>query len=196
VPRLLIVAGPNGSGKTTLVRQGVLAAFLHVPPVSINPDDVAHELAGHNAPSPQQTLQAAQLCDERLDAEIAAGRSVTVETVLSSDKLKRRVEAARAARFDIALVYVTVRDGALNVARVEQRHAQGGHDVPPERVLSRRARSHVLFEWFAQRADLMLVFDNTSTPVYAAGKAQGVWDLPDIDRLPDDLAASIRELAR
>lgn len=193
--RLLIVAGPNGSGKTTLVRQGVLATVLHVPLISINPDDVARELAGGNAPSPEENLQAAQVCDARLDAEIAAGRSVTVETVLSSDKLKRRVEAAKAARFAIALVYVTVRDGALNVARVEQRHAQGGHHVPPDRVLSRRARSHALFEWFARRADVVMVFDNSSTPVYAAGMADGVWDLADVDRLPSDLAATIRRLA-
>jgi len=159
-------------------------------------DDVAGQLAGGDAPSPEETLQAAQICDERLDAEIAAGRSVAVETALSSGKLKRRVEAAQAAAFSIVLVYITVRHGALNVARVEQRHAQGGHDVPPDRVLSRRTRSHALFEWFARQADLVLVFDNTSTPVYAAGKADGVWDLPDIDRLPDDIAASIRALAR
>jgi predicted ABC-type ATPase len=140
---------------------------------SINPDDVARELAGGHAPSPEQSLQAAQLCDARLDAEIAAGRSVTIETVLSSDKLKHRVEAAKAADFDIALVYVTVRDGALNVARVEQRHAQGGHDVPADKIFARRTRSHALFEWFARQADMVLVFDNTGTPIYAAGKAPG-----------------------
>jgi predicted ABC-type ATPase len=192
----LIVAGPNGSGKTTLVQQGVLATFLDVPRKSINPDEVARELAGDRPPSPEQSLQAAQLCDARLDAEIAAGRSVTIETVLSSDKLKRRVEAAKAAGFVVALVYVTVRDGALNVARVEQRHAQGGHDVPTDRILSRRTRSHALFEWFAQQADVVLVFDNTSTPIYAAGFADGAWDLVDVDRLPAELAATIRHLAR
>jgi predicted ABC-type ATPase len=192
----LIVAGPNGSGKTTLVQQGVLATFLDVPRKSINPDEVARELAGNDPPSPEQSLRAAQLCDARLDAEIAAGRSVTIETVLSSDKLKRRIEAAKAAGFNVALVYVTVRDGALNVARVEQRYAQGGHGVPTDRILSRRTRSHALFEWFAQQADVALVFDNTSTPIYAAGFADGAWDLADVDRLPDDLAATTRNLAR
>jgi hypothetical protein len=38
---LLIIAGPDGSGKTTLVRNGVLSAYLDVPPASINPDVVA-----------------------------------------------------------------------------------------------------------------------------------------------------------
>lgn len=195
MPRLLIVAGPNGSGKTTLVRHGVLSHYLDVPSASINPDEVARELTGGGRLTPEISLQAAQTCDARLDAEIAAGRSVAVETVLSSDKLKRRVEAARAAGFSIALVYVTLRHPALNVARVQQRHAQGGHDVPSDRVLSRRERSHALFEWFARQADIVLVFDNTAAPVYAAGKAGGMWDLPDLDRLPDDLAATIQRLA-
>ena len=110
VPRLLIVAGPNGSGKTTLVRHGVLSDYLDVPSASMtNPDEVARELTGGGALTPEISLQAAQACDAQLDAEIAAGRSVTVETVLSSDKLKRRVEAAKAARFSIALVFVTLR---------------------------------------------------------------------------------------
>src|SRR6476469_9669712 len=75
-PLLLIVAGPNGSGKTTLVRQGVLAAHLDVPLGSINPDDVARDLAGGGAPTADISLRAAQICDGRRDDEIEAGRSV------------------------------------------------------------------------------------------------------------------------
>jgi hypothetical protein len=47
-----------------------------------------------------------------------------------------------------------------------------------------------------QHADVVLVFDNTSTPIYAAGFADGVWDLADLDRLPEELAVTIRSLAR
>jgi predicted ABC-type ATPase len=191
-----LVAGPNGSGKTTLVRQGVLSRVLKLPATSLNADDLARELAGGQLPTPAQSLHAAQLCDDRLDAEIVAGRSVMVETVLSSDKLMRRVEAAQSAGYRFSLVYITLHDGALNVARVAQRHAGGGHDVPPERVLDRRTRSHAHFAWFARRADLLLVFDNTSVPVYAAGRADGVWYIADVDRLPPDLAKTIRQLAQ
>ncbi len=118
-----------------------------------------------------------------------------VETVLSSDKLMARVETAQRAGYRFSLVYVTLRDGRLNVARVAQRLAGGGHDVPTDRVLDRRVRSHLRFAWFAARADLVLVFDNTEAPVYAAGKADGAWDLKAIERLPTDLAATIRGLA-
>jgi hypothetical protein len=41
----------------------------------------------------------------------------------------------------------------------------------------------------------VLVFDNTSAPLYAAGKADGVWDLAEADHLPPDLATTTRRLA-
>ena len=195
MPWLVIVAGPNGSGKTTLVHGGVVGALLPVPATSINADDIARALAGGTQPTPEQTLRAAQLADALLDTEIEAGRSVTVETVLSSDKLQRRVMAAKAGGYEVALIYVTVRDGALNLLRVAQRRAQGGHDVPADRVLARRIRSHEAFAWFAERADLVLVFDNTEAPVQAAGKLDGVWRLRAVDRLPPDLAAAVERLA-
>jgi predicted ABC-type ATPase len=82
------------------------------------------------------------------------------------------------------------------VARVAQRHAGGGYDVPSQCVLDRRTRSHAYFAWLAQRGDLVLVFENTSVPVYAPGKAAGVWDSADVDRLPPELAITILRLAR
>lgn len=195
MPRLVLVAGPNGSGKTTLVRQGVLAALFETPLLSINPDDVAREIATGGQLSPEISLRAAQVSDARLDEAIAVGRSVMVETVLSSNKLMDRVATARAVGYDIVLIYITLRDGRLNVARVAQRHAQGGHNVPADRVLRRRSRSHALFEWFARQADTVLVFDNTATPTYVAGYGNGSWDIVDLGLLAVELADTIRSLA-
>jgi hypothetical protein len=62
-------------------------------------------------------------------------------------------------------------------------------------VLDRRARLHAHFAWFAQRGDPVLVFDNTSTPVYAVDKVNGAQDLAEVDRLQPDLAMTIRWLA-
>jgi hypothetical protein len=56
-------------------------------------------------------------------------------------------------------------------------------------------RSHALFEWFARQADIVLVFDNTASPAYAAGKAGEMRDLADLDRLPGDLAPTVQRLA-
>ncbi len=60
-----------------------------------------------------------------------------VETVLSSDKYKSRVTAARAGEYRIVLIYVSVKISDLNVERVGMRFALGGHDVPRTRILPR-----------------------------------------------------------
>ena len=94
------------------------------------------------------------------------------------------------------MIYVTLREAALNVMRVAQRRSQGGHDVLEARILARPARSHAFFEWFTRRADLVLVFDNTDLPARAAGKLGGTWRLWDTALLPADLAAAVDRLAR
>ena len=196
MPVLVIVAGPNGSGKTTLVRTGALTGLLVVPSLSINADDIAQELAGGGQPSAEQSLLAAQKSDALLDDQIAMERSVLVETVLSSDKFKSRVAMARDRGFQIALVYVSVRIPELNIARVANRFLLGGHDVPIDRITARRARSHRMFAWFAEAADQVYVFDNsTVVPALAAFKDGGQWTIRDLDLLAGDLAETIRGFA-
>lgn len=86
-----------------------------------------------------------------------------VETVASSSKFVALVDRARAGGMRFGLIYVTVRSDALNMARVAQRAADGGHDVPADRILARRAASIANFPGFARRADAGLVLDNTVT---------------------------------
>ncbi len=191
MPVLVIVAGPNGSGKTTLVRSGAVADVLPVPARSINADDIAfHLTGGASAPTDDQSLAAAQAADTALDQAIAAGVSIVVETVLSSDKYKHRIRTARAAGYSIVLIYVSVLLAALNVARVANRHAVGGHGVPEGRIRARRARSHERFGWFAEQADRVLVYDNSRlSPTVCATKDDGGWWLGNLALLPPDLRA-------
>lgn len=142
MPVLVIVAGPNGSGKTTLVRTGGLTGLVDVPSICINADDIARMFAAGGLPSDDRSLYAAQVCDALLDEQIASGRSVVVETVLSSDKFKTRVLAARQAGFQVVLIHVSVKLADLNIGRVANRFTLGGHPVPVERIIARRARSH------------------------------------------------------
>ena len=194
--QLVLVAGPNGSGKTTLVRSGILADRLAPGIQLINADDIALDLAAGALPTQEQSLHAAQLGDDALDAAITARRSVLMETVLSSDKLKRRVMNAKHVGYSVTLIYITVASGALNIARVQQRHAQGGHTIPAELILARRERSHALFGWFAREADTVLIYDNSGfgRPTYQAGKTAGKWELQTGAHLPLELAEAIKTM--
>ena len=196
MPLLVVVAGPNGSGKTTLVQSGALAPAFALPALSINADDIARSLAGDRQPNPEESLRAAQIADARLDASIASGSDVLIETVLSSDKFKQRVLTAKRAGFEFILVYVTVLLETVNVGRVAERVELGGHPVPVDRILARRQRSHAMFEWFSQAADKVLMFDNSaSAAVLSAIKDESGWAEVQLHRLPPDLGAIVQRLA-
>ncbi|NGM23227.1 hypothetical protein G3576_24655 [Roseomonas stagni] len=73
------------------------------------------------------------------------------------------IDLARRIGRRFGIVYVTVEIADLNVARVAHRVALGGHDVPQDRILSRREASYANFPEFARRADAGLVIDNSLT---------------------------------
>jgi predicted ABC-type ATPase len=149
------------------VRSGALTPLTGLlPEFTLNPDDIALALrAEMPAASEAERVRRAQAdSDARVDRAIQERRSFLVETVLSSDKFRGRVERALADGFRFGFVFVTLRVAALHVARVADRVDDGGHDVPTERVLARRERSHSAFGWFAGRARRGLLIDNSGGP--------------------------------
>jgi predicted ABC-type ATPase len=73
------------------------------------------------------------------------------------------------------------------VLRVRTRFQQGGHDVPRDKILSRREKSHANLWKFAEFTDLTLIFDNSdvASPVLIAERAGGRWTVRQLGRLPD-----------
>jgi predicted ABC-type ATPase len=100
-PELWIVAGPNGAGKTTCVQKEPISGLL--PGVRfLNPDDrTLTKLRGAgyggfaDAPLDVQSRLFIESADEvllDLQADVAAGEPVGVETVLSSGKYRSLVD--------------------------------------------------------------------------------------------------------
>lgn len=192
-----LIAGPNGSGKTTLVQRGVLQnALPSLPRVALNADAVTALLVQAGVARDTANLGAARLIDAMAAETVAQGLAVLVETVLSSDKYLPLVETARVAGLRTGLLFVTVDAADRNLLRVHSRARTGGHDVPPDKVLARRARSHANFWRFADAMDLALLFDNSSPghPVLVATRSAGSWNVYASDRLPD-LAPELRRRA-
>jgi predicted ABC-type ATPase len=157
-PFLLMVAGPNGSGKTTLTRmlreRGVDFGEY------INPDDIALTLEGSYE---VRVAEAQHTADRRRDECITARRSFSFETVMSHSSKIDILKRAKAAGFVVHLYFVGIDDPRINVDRVALRVAQGGHDVPPDRVMARWHRTMGFLADAVMAADVTRVFDNSES---------------------------------
>ena len=108
---LIVSAGPNGSGKSTL-RDSVEPAV----DVIIDPDRIRKDLR-QTKPDTSDANGARQAITP-FQAAIASGKSVALETTLSGQTALRRMQDAKSAGYDIALVHSRPKAADLNVSRV------------------------------------------------------------------------------
>jgi len=151
-----MIAGPNGSGKTTLTDQ------LRANGVDfgryINPDEIAKTLTGSYG---ERVREAQALADAQRLGCLETRQSFSFETVMSHVSKVETLRQARAAGFRVALYFVATESPSLNVARVAQRVALGGHDVPEDRIRERYVRTLGLLPQALAAADMAVLFDNT-----------------------------------
>jgi predicted ABC-type ATPase len=184
-PVLLVIAGPNGAGKTTFF-EVTLEEKLRIP--FVNADRIARTLpksARHGAPD-EVAFHAAALMREQL---VASRVSFCMETVFSDpvgDKLAL-LRRAQSAGYFVAMIFVGLASAELSARRVSQRVADGGHDVPADRLRERYPRVLANLRAALRPLDLVIVLDNSEVveiyreiAVYERGKV--TWlseDLPE-----------------
>ena len=178
-----MVAGPNGAGKTTLVR------WLRQRGTDfgeyINPDDIAQELEGsYDA----RVREAQSIADRRREACIQSRRSFSFETVMSHPSKVDILLRAKQAGFFVQLFFIGTEDPQISADRVALRVAQGGHDVPRDRIAPRWFRTMNQLFVAIQASDRALIFDNTSAGVDIGRRLVFVWEVslegPRIRSLP------------
>jgi predicted ABC-type ATPase len=95
---------------------------------------------------------------------------------------------ARAAGFFVQLFFVGNDGPQLSVERIALRVAQGGHDVPREKVIARWSRSMELLPSAIQGTDQASVFDNSAAGIVDVGRLIFHWrleaGLPKIQQFP------------
>ena len=161
-PTLWIVGGINGSGKTTLCNGPRLAPLFRTSQV-LNADLLARTLrmVFSDLSQDEADRRAATLIFDTVVSGVNDGRSLAVETVLSTDKYKPVVDNALKRGVRFGFVYLTLDSPEEAIARVSLRvRGENGHDVPAEKIRDRWARSHDNWRWFAERAHFGIVFDN------------------------------------
>jgi predicted ABC-type ATPase len=160
-PCVVIVGGVNGSGKSTFARRAAETELL-LGQTAINPDELSKE-AQSELPALNDSgasLAGAERAEKAVWRAIAEGRSVAVETVLSSDKFMPVLAAARNRRYRTRLIFVAVPSVDETLARIASRVQSGGHDVPPDRVRARWSRAHDNLVRLLPLIDDLLVFSN------------------------------------
>jgi predicted ABC-type ATPase len=178
VPQILVFAGPNGAGKSS-----VTSAWETIG-LYINADDIKVKRSCADLEAVQETERLREFC-------IAERRSLTFETVLSTDRNSSLLERAKSAGYIIEGVFVLTVSAELNVFRVKSRELDGGHDVPPDKIRNRYAKSLANIPRLLALCEVFTIVDNTDTPTVIFEKtADGTkirpnryWTVEAIERL-------------
>ncbi|WP_296916883.1 hypothetical protein [Polaromonas sp.] len=91
---------------------------------------------------PEQRSKAARdWADAPRTARLSARESFVSEAVFSHESKLTLIEEAVPHGFVVALYVVALDDPQRLLARIQQRVREGGHDVPPDRILARYPRT-------------------------------------------------------
>jgi predicted ABC-type ATPase len=159
-PVFYLLAGPNGAGKTTLYQALVLAGTIDATAGFVNADRYERAHLRHIADLQARSKQAQQWADTRRAELLKAGKSFVSETVFSHESKLTLIEDAQAQGFFVMLLVVALDQPERLLARVAQRVAEGGHPVPPERILARYPRTLTNLARAVRVADAAILYDS------------------------------------
>ncbi|MER0171649.1 MAG: hypothetical protein DU489_13810 [Nitrosomonas sp.] len=153
--QLWLLAGGNGAGKSTFYRTRLAPSGLSF----VNADIIA-KLLYPQAPE-AHSYHAAKLAEHLRLQLLRQGRSFCFETVFSHPSKIDFVAQAKTLGYEIVLVFIHLGDLALNQARIAQRVSEGGHNVPPDKVISRIPRTLKLIKKTLPLCDQVYILDNS-----------------------------------
>lgn len=156
--KILIIAGPNGAGKTTFAQE-----FLPDEascPHFVNADLIA---AGLSPFSPELVaVRAGRIMLEQISDHVRKGDSFAFETTLSGKIYQRLIPRWRGLGYVVKLFFLELPTPEMAVARVRQRVAAGGHNVPEEVIRRRFESGRRNFEYiYKPLVDELILYDNS-----------------------------------
>ena len=160
-PVFVIIAGANGAGKSTLT-QSRFPLFSQFP--LLDPDAIANTIRPSELHA--VALAAGRMVLERVESYFKARHSFAVETTLSGKNYLRTMANAREQGFKVVLVYIGTENVEINLSRIANRVATGGHDIPEADVRRRYRRSFEHLPLAFAKADGIILFDNSTDQGY------------------------------
>ncbi|MCR6651268.1 MAG: AAA family ATPase [Cellvibrionaceae bacterium] len=153
--QLWMLVGGNGAGKSTFYHQALQP--LGMP--FINADLIAKEVFP-DAPE-DHSYEAAKIAENMRIEQLRAGQSFCFETVFSHPSKIDFMAQAKALGYQLIMVVIHVESTALNFARISQRVAEGGHNVPADKVETRILRMLEHVRIATPLCDQVRVLDNS-----------------------------------
>ena len=156
-PRMFVLAGVNGAGKSSVGGDPLRRAGR----TWFNPDDYARDLLAASGCSPMEAnAEAWQEGKRRLETAIGEKRSHAFETTLGGNSIPAKLREASATH-DVLMWFCGLDSPEHHLARVQQRVARGGHDIPEAKIRERYVASVTnLIALLPQLARLQ-VYDNS-----------------------------------
>lgn len=164
-----IIAGSNGSGKTTFAKT-FLPEYAKCNRF-INADLIA---AGLSPFSPQQVaIKSGKLVLEQIREYSENGVDFGFETTMSGVTYLKYLKMLKEKGYRIHIFFLWIPSSQLAAARVKDRVAQGGHNVPIKDIKRRFERSiKKFFKEYRQLADKWILFNNEGIKPQIIAKKQ------------------------
>jgi predicted ABC-type ATPase len=184
-----IIAGPNGSGKTTFATK-FLPDYVKCPNF-VNADFIAQGLAPFKPR--QAAIKAGKLVLQQIREFAARGLDFGFETTLSGRTYVNLFSELKAQGYALHIFFLWIPSSELAIARIEERVAEGGHDVPDEDVRRRFSRGVSNFmDLYEPLLDSWMLFDNSKAkPILIAKRRNDHRDI-----LNDAIFALVQKIAR
>ncbi len=159
-PEVIVIADPNGSGKSTYTEY-ILGPgqFADSTFEYINADNIQSSTGC-------SSLDAAVEATRLRELAIFEKRNFAFETVLSTRRNLDLLIRAKSEGYFIRCFYFVTADSSINFQRVENRVAEGGHDVPKDKIGSRYNKALELIPELIQVCDSINIWDNSTDKPY------------------------------
>jgi len=162
--KLYLIAGANGSGKTTLAHE-LLREEKGL--IFLNADETAAKIGDRVG------LASGKIILKEIDRMLDSGKSFVLESTISGNYHKRVLTEAKGRGYEVTMYYVFLDSSYLNLERIKNRVALGGHNVPDEDVIRRFDKSIKNFWDIINIVDFWELYYNSGTACELTAKGNG-----------------------
>lgn len=158
--KAIIFAGVNGAGKSTFYNMSQdIPDFKET--IRINTDEIVREIGDWWNDADQ--MKAGKIGIKLRNEAIRQGKSFNEETTLCGKTIIKLFEKLKENGYKIDLYYVGLKNSDIALERIKNRVANGGHNIPVEKVRKRYEKSKNNLEKIIPLCDSVSVFDNSES---------------------------------